>query len=66
MSGIDRDQLATDVACASAAYVHNMWEQYSQLPATDRFERLKDVFQTAFLAYHDGLRGWATPTPSRN
>lgn len=62
----DRDRHAADVASAAAAQLFNLWEQYSTLPATERFEQLKDVFRTVLNAYRHGLEGRAVPEPSVN
>lgn len=66
MSDSDRDKLAEDVACASAAYLANLIPAWAGLPAAEIYDRLRAHFETAFLAYHHGLEGWAPPEPSAN
>lgn len=62
----ERDEHADDVSSASAASLFNVLPELLKLPAPQQFERLREHFRTAFLAYHDGLAGWALPEPSRN
>jgi hypothetical protein len=59
------NELIEDVSAASATYLWNLLPEIAALPACEGFERLRDVFRTAFLAYFDALDGWI-PEPSDN
>jgi hypothetical protein len=58
-------EIIEDVSASSAAYTWNVIPEIAKLPCAEGFERLYEIFQTAFLAYFDGLEGWA-PEPSKN
>lgn len=62
----ERKQLAEAVSEASAAILFNVLPALIKLPASECHERLRVHFATALSAYHQGLRGWDFPTPSRN
>jgi hypothetical protein len=58
-------KLMEDISASSAAYTWNVLPEIAKLPCVEGFERLYDIFLTAFLAYFDGQEGW-TPEPSDN
>ncbi len=58
-------ELIEDVSASSAAYLWNTLPEIAKLPCAEGFERLYDIFHTAFTAYFDGLEGWL-PSPSDN
>jgi hypothetical protein len=58
-------ELMEDVCGSSAAYTWNVLPEIAKLPCAEGFERLFDIFRTAFIAYSDGLEGWV-PDPSDN
>ena len=58
---------AEDVAAASAAYAFNVLPEISNLPATEFYRRLSELFLTAILAYCECQHSWAIPPmPSKN
>jgi hypothetical protein len=59
------NELIEDVSASSAAYVWNVLPEIAKLPCVEGFERLNEIFRTAFIAYFDGLDGWL-PEPSEN
>lgn len=52
------DELADDVAAASAAYALNVLNDIIALPASEVYQRLYDLFRVAILAYTEGGAGW--------
>ena len=58
-------ELIEDVSASSAAYTWNALPEIAKLPCAEGFERLYDIFRTAFIAYSDGLEGWVQE-PSDN
>jgi hypothetical protein len=58
-------ELIEDVSASSAAYTWNALPEIAKLPCTEGFERLCEIFRTAFMAYFDGLERWI-PEPSDN
>lgn len=60
------DQLAGDVAAASAAYLFNVLPEILKLPASEQYERLRLHIEAAFLAYRDAQDGWVPPPFSDN
>jgi len=64
-SRIITKELMENVAASSAAYTWNVLPEIAKLPSTEGFERLYDIFLTAFTAYFEGLEGWI-PEPSDN
>jgi hypothetical protein len=58
-------ELIEDVSAASAAYLWNILPEITTLPDSEGFERLRDIFRTAFIAYFDAREEWI-PEPSDN
>jgi|GEM_PF-3215844 len=58
---------AEDVASASAAHTWNVLGEIAKLPPTEGYQRLRDLFFTALLAYVECQSGWGlAPEPSEN
>jgi hypothetical protein len=58
-------EIIEDVSASSAAYTWNALPEIAKLPCPEGFERLYEIFRTAFMAYFDGLEGWISE-PSNN
>jgi hypothetical protein len=60
------EQLANDVAAASAAYLIDCLPEILGLPAHEVIHRLELHIHTAIVAYLESTRNWDIPEPSRN
>ncbi len=56
-------ELIEDISAASAAYLWNILPEIAALPGSEGFERLCDVFRTAFIVYFDA-RNERVPEPA--
>jgi len=60
------EQLANDIAGASAACLLDCLPEILGLPAHERFRRLEDHLLTTIIAYLASTRNWNIAEPSRN
>jgi hypothetical protein len=60
------EDLVANVSGASAFCLLSVLPSIAALPPEEAFERLKEHFLTAFLAYFDGQEDWGFSEPQRD